>query len=92
MNTISFNSAIVIAISFFILSGVFSEFFGVKKASKHKRRYAVTVPISNPEAIEYTTAEADYLDKEPAKVSCKNCGNSLVKGDVFCSVCGEKGN
>ena len=89
---ISFNLAIVVAVTFFIFSGVFSEFFGISKTSRHKRRYVSTTPSNNVEDIGYTIENEDYFDEGPAKIKCGNCGNTLIKGDIFCSGCGEKTN
>ncbi len=92
MDEITFTLAIVIAISLWIFSGVASDFFGIGKTRGPKRRYARSTPAGNPGAIEYGSPSPDNFDEGPAKVSCQNCGNSLIKGDIFCSVCGEKTN
>jgi hypothetical protein len=86
MNSIPFGTAMVIAISLFIFSGIFSQFLGGSE-TRHPRRQYVPNPPTVPE---FPRSNMDtYTDEGPAKVSCSNCGATIDKADVFCSECGE---
>lgn len=93
MDDLEFSNAIIIAIIFFIASGVFKDSSGSKKRRKRrKRRAKYSTPILNQNKSEYKFYDEDkydIVDEGPAKFSCRNCGHSIMKDDIFCSNCGE---
>ena len=98
---VPFSYALVVAIIFWVMSGVVASFLGVENNKKQKY-YKVPNGIqyssgSLPNDINYRYSSNDYgnpsskvttSSANTSSIVCRNCGSPMYQSDTFCSECG----
>ena len=97
---VPFSIALIVAIAFWLFSGVLASFLNVnnkrkysyKHSIRNKSSYYSPTPISG--SNNYESYESPYIGTKtasdgPAKHLCPRCGSSMQKEDTFCSNCGS---
>ena len=97
---VPFSYAIVVAIAFWLSSGVLATFLGVNNKKNYSynqsvgngSKYYASTPISSRDR--YDVYDSQYSNPKrasdgPAKHLCPRCGSSMHKDDTFCSNCGS---
>lgn len=81
-----FGTGLVVAILFWIMSGVISSFLGVddddnylSSSYSHRNEYSLKHSVSSRPSFEKTATGAQF---------CARCGERVDSGSSFCSNCG----
>ena len=89
MNGMEFGMTVIVALTLFMIAGLFSDSYGTSKPYNNRTKvYPTSFNYGSPKKQRYPDHEM-YPDEGPAKMSCSKCGNSVAKSDVFCSNCGN---